>query len=107
MDSLLCASLCYNRFGPLLGEGGSMPLHQLAQEADLSPWAHLPYAAERSELLQRMAASRRWGNARACCYVDVVDHELPMQFSAITLLQPEGPTVICFRGTDNTLTGWR
>lgn len=107
MDSLLLASLCYNRLGDLCAGAQGMPLCELAERVDLSPWAHLPYSGERKQLLQEMAQSRRWGGMRVCFYIDMVDPTLPMQFSAMTLVPEQGPAVICFRGTDNTLTGWR
>ena len=74
---------------------------------DLSPWANLPYMDLRERLFRDMAASRRYGEAVVSRYVDIVDNELPMQFAAMTIRVEGGPTVICYRGTDNTLTGWR
>ena len=107
MDSLFMATLCYNRFGDPVRSREGMTMRELAGAADLSPWAHLPYMKEREELFRRMAAGRRFGNARVSHYVDIVDNELPMQFSAVLVRLEDGPAVVCYRGTDNTLTGWR
>lgn len=107
LDSLLMANVCYNKLGELATPYHGLTLSRLAPRLDLSPYQHLPFYEERKELLMQMAASTRFGDTIACGYVDVIDHELPVQFSAVTMLVPGAGVVICFRGTDNTLTGWR
>lgn len=107
MDSLLMASVCYNRFGDPVRSAEGMTFCELAKVVDLSPWAYLPYSQEREQLFRVMAESRRFGQAVISHYVDIVDHDLPMQFAAMTVSVPEGPVMICYRGTDNTITGWR
>lgn len=40
-------------------------------------------------------------------YVNEVDEERIIQFSALTAEMEDGSTFVAFRGTDNTLVGWR
>ena len=40
-------------------------------------------------------------------YVNYVDEERIIQFSALTAEMEDGSTFVAFRGTDNTLVGWR
>lgn len=58
-------------------------------------------------LLQLMADSVRYGNVRISNYVDHIDEEQQKQFSAMTLQFHGQDVYVAFRGTDNTLVGWK
>ena len=60
-----------------------------------------------SRLLVCMAASPRLRGVRVCHYVEDFDEAAEKQFSACALLLPSGGAYVSFRGTDNTLVGWR
>lgn len=60
-----------------------------------------------SRLLVCVAASPRLRGVRVCHYVEDFDETAEKQFSACTLLLPSGGAYVSFRGTDNTLVGWR
>ena len=57
-------------------------------------------------LFPAMAASARFGSLKLRNYVNRIDVDQEKQFSAVTVLLPEG-TFIVYRGTDNTLVGWK
>lgn len=58
-------------------------------------------------LFELMAKSIRYQNVKIHSYVDHIDEQLQKQFSAFTL-QFCGPhCYVAFRGTDNTLVGWK
>ena len=58
-------------------------------------------------LFELMAHSVRYQNVKIHAYVDHIDEQLQKQFSALTL-QFYGPhCYVAFRGTDNTLVGWK
>ena len=60
------------------------------------------------ELLKAMAASPRFGNVRACLYVNEADEDEVMQFSATTYVLPDcAGSVVAYRGTDDTVLGWK
>lgn len=40
-------------------------------------------------------------------YVDVIDDERAMQFAVLTADLPDGSSCVAYRGTDNSITGWR
>ncbi|MFR5761936.1 MAG: Mbeg1-like protein [Oscillospiraceae bacterium] len=55
-----------------------------------------------------MAASARFSQARLLCgYENKIDDETQTQFSALTLLLPDGTAYVAFRGTDDTIVGWK
>lgn len=60
-----------------------------------------------SRLLVCVAASPRLRELRVCHYVEDFDEAAEKQFSACTLRLPGGGAYVSFRGTDNTLVGWR
>ena len=40
-------------------------------------------------------------------YINKIDAEQEKQFSAITVLMPDGTIYVSYRGTDNTIVGWK
>lgn len=58
------------------------------------------------DLLTRLTASSRFSNLQLCGYVNRFNEAQEEQFSAVTILLPEGG-VVAFRGTDGTLVGWK
>ncbi|MDD2648418.1 MAG: DUF2974 domain-containing protein [Eubacteriales bacterium] len=66
-----------------------------------------PRMREDSELMKSITTSARFSSLKACGFVSRLDSEREMQFAAITFLLPDGSSVIAFRGTDGTLTGWK
>ena len=60
-----------------------------------------------SRLLACVAASPRMRGIRLSCYVEDLDAAREKQFSACTLRLPGGDAYVSFRGTDNTLVGWK
>lgn len=58
-------------------------------------------------LLTMMAASKRFADVPVSGYVNVLDYDLQKQFSAVTLWLDAENAYVSFRGTDNTLVGWK
>lgn len=58
-------------------------------------------------LLRKCAASVRFGGVTAGYYRNLFDHDRQIQFSALTFRLPDETLYLAFRGTDNTLVGWR
>lgn len=56
---------------------------------------------------RKMAASRRFDQLRLCGYVSRLDEQTQTQFSALTILLPDETAYVAFRGTDDTLVGWK
>ena len=58
-------------------------------------------------LMAALAASPRFEGMRVSNYVEELDEQREKQFSAMTFSFPGGITYVAFRGTDNTLVGWK
>lgn len=59
------------------------------------------------DLLEKMAVSRRFKNVRAGFYINDVDLEEEKQFCAITYFIGDEIMFVAFRGTDDTIVGWK
>ena len=111
VDSLVLACLSYYRLPPEAApawDGEGMPVPDLLR-ADWLPGmtSGLWNPEGLSRLLACVVASPRLRRVRVCNYVDDFDEASEKQFSACTLLLPTGGAYVSFRGTDNTLVGWR
>ncbi|MBQ7821539.1 MAG: DUF2974 domain-containing protein [Clostridia bacterium] len=59
------------------------------------------------DFMKRAAHTKRYSEILLYSYVDKIDADLGMQFSAITFGLPDKTIFIAFRGTDDTLIGWK
>ncbi len=59
------------------------------------------------KLLQAARECKRFRNVGLKAYVNCIDQERQMQFSAVTYCLDSGETVVAYRGTDDTLVGWK
>ena len=61
----------------------------------------------RKKAFETMAEGERFRGCRLHHAIALTDAEIGMQFSALCVDLPDGTTCVAFRGTDNTLIGWR
>lgn len=59
------------------------------------------------KLFRTVKSTRRFSNVGMRAYVNVIDTQKEMQFSAITFLPDDGTMLVAYRGTDDTLIGWK
>lgn len=62
---------------------------------------------DRGRVLKECADTERFASITAQDYINIVDKEKLIQFSAVTFRLYDGSYYISFRGTDSTLIGWR
>ena len=58
-------------------------------------------------VMKKMAKTRRFSNLRLRGYVNDINDEEQSQFSVMCVTFPDETLYVAFRGTDNTITGWR
>lgn len=110
VDAVVFANLSYLRLEGSAAQYPYIPL-RLADAAE--EFFHLPDAAQRGrgtndlELLKLAARTTRFGSVRLVRYRSQFIPEEDTQFAAETFLLDDGSIVIAFRGTDNTLVGWK
>lgn len=59
------------------------------------------------ELIKVLNGADRFSGMRLSNYVDVISPEDEKQFAAITIALGDGSTMVAFRGTDDSLIGWK
>lgn len=65
------------------------------------------FGTEVVNLFKLMATTVRYKNLKLCGFVEQMDDFHEKQFAAITLLLDDGSSFVVFRGTDDTLVGWK
>ncbi|MBD5534416.1 MAG: DUF2974 domain-containing protein [Lachnospiraceae bacterium] len=112
VDSLALCQFCYLKFDgmvPLVTENRkSVTMQELMAHEDYEKL----YADERFEknnraLFEAMIHSRRFKTLKMNCYINIVETEWETQFSAITFFLEDGTMYIAYRGTDETIVGWK
>ena len=58
-------------------------------------------------LLDGMAGKARFGGTVMANYYDVIDTNVDIQLAALTFYLPDGTAFVAFRGTDDTVVGWK
>ena len=116
VDNLILAELSYLDFCGIVPEVGTQETVELRQAAEAFFAKYPP--GEKIELgvlipdeipvmLERMANSRRFSSMRLSCFADRLDEEKTEQFAAVTVETGDGALYLSFRGTDDTLAGWK
>lgn len=58
-------------------------------------------------ILQTAAESVRFGSLKLCGYKNIIDTRKEEQFSAVTFVFDDNSFFIAYRGTDDTIVGWK
>lgn len=117
VDSLILCQLSYFKFQDLVPDlvekmdGNdirgvtmrSLRKHPKYNSLYVSDW----YEKDNRRLYAAVARSRRFAKMRLNYYTNLTDKEMQMQFSAVTFLLEDGTVYVAFRGTDETIVGWR
>ena len=110
VDALIFSELSYIHFEnivPEVGEKGSITLAEAAQKYIPKEGRTSIFYARYEKLLMEAAKCPRYEDLQLSNYVSVIDQEERQQFSALHIHINPFLTFIAFRGTDETLTGWR
>ena len=65
------------------------------------------YAASNKELFDAVAESKRFGTITIKDFVNIIDDDWKIQFCAMTCVFENGTTYVVFRGTDDSVVGWK
>lgn len=106
MDALIAAVISYLDFHGVQDHRG-WTLEEMRRLELLQPNPGSASFPGRKAVFEKAAESARFSGAKLHHAISLTDGELSMQFSALCLDLPDGSTCIAFRGTDNTIIGWR
>lgn len=57
--------------------------------------------------LKAIAQTNRYKEVKIRNYINLIDTSRTLQFAAMEFLLPDGTSYVCFRGTDDTVVGWK
>lgn len=114
IDSLILSEICYIDFEGIISPYQSKPIllstaaKQYAQRhrgeksyiGAIVPPSIIP-------LFMKASKTERFGKIKVCGYVNRISDDEQMQFCALTYIINDKYTYVAFRGTDDTIVGWK
>lgn len=112
VDALILSQFSYFKLdGMVAGVGPMLPnvsIRSIAERDNVDDlFSDERYAKDNRALFGAMAHSKRFGDIELNHYIDLVSNRWEMQFSAVTMYLSPGVTHVVFRGTDETVIGWK
>jgi len=114
VDNVIFSYLSYIEFGKLLeekGDGFFDLKEQYEHFCEKNSMEEIKTAGQFTEraplLLQKMMEGARFQETKVGYYVKDFDRDQVKQFAALCFLLPDGTHYVSFRGTDETINGWR
>ena len=114
VDNLILAQASYVDFDGIVPESGDdkIPIREVYNQYWLM---HTKEEIMQREsfvklapfLLEPLAESRRFGNMKLSGYVNHINKDTQAQMSAVRFELDDGSVYVAFRGTDETLVGWK
>ena len=107
VDLLIFSIISYADMDDLFKGDRILALPHLAERYIQAGIDQSALAYDPKPVLTKVSESVRFGNVLVGCYVNRLDKETDTQFSAVTFQISRDTNIVAFRGTDNTITGWR
>ena len=108
IDNLILSRFSYFPFDNIIKENEIVTIKELRERFKKQDVRKLPILwKDDVDLFPLMGESKRYGEMNATKYVNKIDVEQEKQFSAITVLMPDNTIFVSYRGTDNTIVGWK
>lgn len=108
VDALIFSQLSYSRLTDIVSEafdGPPVTIVQAGRQVLAEP--DRLKQSEDDDLWKLLIESDRFKDLVLTGHIDHFDIETEKQFSAVTVLLPEGKAAIVYRGTDLTIVGWK
>ena len=116
VDNLILSELSFLDFSgivPRLNSSGTLTLREAAEaffcRHSLGEDIHMGVLVPAliPDMLAKMAASPRFSEMKLSCFEEHLDTEKAEQFAALAIDTGDGAVYLSFRGTDDTLAGWK
>ena len=109
LDVLSLTELTYLPFGHIVPQGDTTGIQvRLSDAMDLiDRTTNFIVSNQHLQLVDELATSKRFKNIKLLNYVDEYDPDVQKQFAAMTYRLTLDVYLVVFRGTDDTLIGWK
>lgn len=107
IDNLILSRLSYFPFDGIVEENEVITIKECYQKYKTNGTVGRILQDEDIDLFPKLANSERFGGLKLTNYINKLDPVQEKQFSAITVLMPDDTIYVAYRGTDNTIIGWK
>ena len=112
VDALILSQFSYLKLDGFVPEVGSfadpVTIRQISQRGDVDQlFSDERYANVNRQLFGKMADSARFADIGLNHYINLLNNRWEMQFSALTAYLDDNDVHVIFRGTDETIVGWK
>ena len=114
VDNLILSELSYTDFGGIVPESKSEVI-SLKNACEKFFSLHTEKEIMNSVMsvkvaplfMRPMLETKRFEKLKLCAYINEIDNDTQVQFSAVTFLLPDNTYYVAFRGTDSSIIGWK
>lgn len=108
IDSLILNRFSYFPLDRIVKENEKVSIKELSKRFEKEDKSKMKILwKDDTDLFPIMGKSKRFGEMIALEYINKIEPENEKQFSAITIILPDNTIYVSYRGTDNTLVGWK
>lgn len=107
IDNLILSRLSYFPLDELISEGEEVDLYEVYERYYTLNKKSRFLQKEDKDMFFILADSERFGRVKITNYINKIDSLQEKQFSAVTIILPDDTIYIAYRGTDNTIVGWK
>lgn len=107
IDNLILSRLSYFPFDGILSKKEEITLKEAYERTKILGTTGRTLQAEDIDLYPILANSKRFGKVKITEFINKIELVEEEQFSAITVLLPDKTIYVSYRGTDNTIIGWK
>lgn len=112
VDSLILAQLAYLDYSTYFSTKESLEIghtiESIYKSVRIDPAVRNTFEPKlNTQLVEAMAGNPRYKDIRLVYYIDELSTEKEFQFSAITYLLDDNTAYVAYRGTDESIVGWK
>ena len=114
VDNLILSAICYVDFEGIVSSSLNKPIllstaarNYLVRHRGEKAYLGAIVPNQIIALMAKAAKSRRFGRIRVCGYINHISDKTQTQFSAMTYLLDDNTIFVAYRGTDDTIIGWK
>ncbi len=107
VDNLILSRLSYFPFDGIISENEEITLKEAYERTKILGTTGRTLQVEDIDLYPVLANSIRFGSCKVTKFINKVEPKIEKQFAAITIILPDNTIYVSYRGTDNTIVGWK
>jgi len=112
VDNLILAQIAYTDFEGVMTQDEELPIEEAAGlyfniHTEEEVMARDTFFKCAPLVLRKASECRRFQGTTVGRYINMISPDREEQYSAVTYRLPDGVCYVAFRGTDNTIVGWK